>query len=159
MTSDLFSTPDPFDQLSTASASSSNVVDLERRVAELQQQEKVLRQEIATLQNSYNAMLQKQVAEAQMAIARVAKEGLSDLEQRRQTLQVAVEQLERRQERIRNEMKTTFAGASQDLAIRVQGFKDYLVGSLQDLVTAAEQLQMTVPNPDPEPVRSLLLEQ
>jgi hypothetical protein len=40
-------------------------------------------------------------------------------------------------------MRTTFAVSSQDLAVRVQGFKDYLVGSLQDLATAAEQLQLT----------------
>lgn len=121
--------------------------DLARRVAELQQQEKSLRQEIASLQTSYNAMLQKQITDAQMALGRVVKESVTELEQRRQTLQLAVEQLERRQERIKNEMRTTFAGASQDLAIRVQGFKDYLVGSLQDLATAAEQLQL-VPVPE-----------
>jgi Protein of unknown function (DUF3086) len=92
-------------------------------------------------------MLQKQVAEAQMALGRVVQESLSELEQRKQKLQISVEQLERRQERIRNEMKTTFAGASQDLAIRVQGFKDYLVGSLQDLATSAEQLKLA---PAPE---------
>jgi chaperonin cofactor prefoldin len=151
MTSDAF-TPDPFNQSSLPP--NSDVAALERRVADLQQQEKALRQEIASLQTSYNAMLQKQVAEAQMAIARVTKEGLSDLEQRRQMLQIAVEQLERRQERIRTEMKTTFAGTSQDLAIRVQGFKDYLVGSLQDLVTAAEQIQLAPVSPPPEPVRA-----
>jgi chaperonin cofactor prefoldin len=151
MTSDASFTPDPFNK--PATLQNSDVVELERRVTDLQQQEKALRQEIASLQTSYNAMLQKQVAEAQMAIARVAKEGLGDLEQRRQTLQIAVEQLERRQERIRNEMKTTFAGTSQDLAIRVQGFKDYLVGSLQDLVTAAEQLQLAPASPPSEPVR------
>ncbi len=69
--------------------------------------------------------------------------GLQDLEQRRQALEISVEQLERRRERIREEMRTTFAGVSQDLAIRVQGFKEYLVGSLQDLVAAAEQLEFT----------------
>lgn len=117
--------------------------NLEQRVAELRQQEKALQQEISALQASYNSMLQKQIAEAQMAIGQMVKEGLSELEQRKQTLQLTVEQLERRQERIRNEMRTTFAGTSQDLAIRVQGFKDYLVGSLQDLAAAAEQLQLT----------------
>lgn len=117
--------------------------ELEQRIAELRQQEKVLRQEVSSLQASYNGMLQKQIAEAQMAIGQLVKEGLLDLEQRKQTLQIAVEQLERRQERIRSEMRTTFAGASQDLAIRVQGFKDYLVGSLQDLASAAEQLQLS----------------
>jgi len=120
-------------------------------VTDLQQQEKALKQEIATLQASYNAMLQKQIAEAQMAIGRLVKEGVSDLEQRKQTLQLAIEQLERRQERIKTEMRTTFAGASQDLAVRVQGFKDYLVGSLQDLATSAEQLQLTPLEDQPRP--------
>ena len=124
--------------------------DLEQRVAELQQQEKALRQEISSLQASYNTMLQRQIAEAQTAIGQLMKESLSELEQRRQTLQLTVEQLERRQERIRNEMRTTFAGTSQDLAIRVQGFKDYLVGSLQDLATAAEQLQLIPANSEPQ---------
>jgi chaperonin cofactor prefoldin len=126
------------------------VNELETRIAELRQQEKRLQQDIASLQSSYNAMLQKQVAEAQMALGRVVQESLSELEQRKQKLQISVEQLERRQERIRNEMKTTFAGTSQDLAIRVQGFKDYLVGSLQDLATSAEQLKLA---PAPEPRR------
>jgi Protein of unknown function (DUF3086) len=128
------------------------VNELEARIAELRQQEKKLQQDVASLQASYNAMLQKQVAEAQMALGRVVQESLSELEQRKQKLQIAVEQLERRQERVRNEMKTSFAGASQDLAIRVQGFKDYLVGSLQDLATSAEQLQLA-PAPAPEPRR------
>ncbi|MCY7285673.1 MAG: DUF3086 domain-containing protein [Cyanobacteria bacterium CAN_BIN43] len=128
------------------------VNELEARIAELRQQEKKLQQDVASLQASYNAMLQKQVAEVQMALGRVVQESLSELEQRKQKLQIAVEQLERRQERVRNEMKTSFAGASQDLAIRVQGFKDYLVGSLQDLATSAEQLQLA-PAPEPEPRR------
>lgn len=109
--------------------------NLTRRVMELQQQERTLKQELAALQ--------RQIAESQAAIGRLVKEGVSDLEQRRQTLQLAIEQLERRQERIKTEMRTTFAGSSQDLAMRVQGFKDYLVGSLQDLATSAEQLQLT----------------
>jgi Protein of unknown function (DUF3086) len=128
------------------------VNELETRIAELRQQEKRLQQDIASLQSSYNAMLQKQVAEAQMALGRLVQESLSELEQRKQKLQISVEQLERRQERIRNEMKTSFAGASQDLAIRVQGFKDYLVGSLQDLATSAEQLKLA-PAQEPEPRR------
>lgn len=130
------------DPMRPSSSTSTEVQDLEQRIADLRHQEKSLRQEISSLQASYNTMLQKQIAEAQMAIGQVVQQGLTDLEQRRQTLQLTIEQLERRQERIRNEMRTTFAGTSQDLAIRVQGFKDYLVGSLQDLAAAAEQLQL-----------------
>ncbi|WAL60862.1 DUF3086 domain-containing protein [Thermocoleostomius sinensis] len=131
------------------STASETVNDLEQRVADLRQQERALRQEISSLQAAYTTMLQKQIAEAQQAIGQVVQEGLAELEQRKQTLQLSVEQLERRQERIRNEMRTTFAGSSQDLAIRVQGFKDYLVGSLQDLAAAAEQLQLVPATTEP----------
>lgn len=119
--------------------------ELAQRVADLQQQEKALRQEISKLQASYSRTLQDQTAEAQTMVSRLLREGLSELERRKKALQLSVEQLERRQERIKAEMRTTFAGTSQDLAIRVQGFKDYLVGSLQDLATAAEQLELTPP--------------
>ncbi len=119
------------------------------RVAELQRTEQALKEEIANLQASYKT-LQAQVNATQMTMGKIVQDALSDLEQRRGALQISVEQLERRQERIRNEMRTTFAGASQDLAIRVQGFKDYLAGSLQDLAVAAEQLQL-IPKAKPEP--------
>lgn len=115
--------------------------DLEKRVAELQQQEQALKQEISALQAT-RSQLQGQIIEAQSSLGRLVQEGLSELEQRKKTLQISVEQLERRQERIRAEMRTTFAGVSQDIAIRVKSFKDYLVGSLQDLAFAAEQLDL-----------------
>ncbi|NEQ51676.1 MAG: DUF3086 domain-containing protein [Leptolyngbya sp. SIO3F4] len=75
-------------------------------------------------------------------MARLVKAGLQDLETRRRALQQEIEQLERRRDRIQAEMRTTFAGTSQDLAVRLQGFKDYLVGSLQDLAASAEQLDL-----------------
>lgn len=124
-------------------------LDLAQRVATLQQQEQALRQEIATLQATQAKLLQEQTAQMQANLGRLIQEGVKELEQRKQTLQIAVEQLERRQERIRAEMRTTFAGVSQDLAIRVQSFKDYLVGSLQDLVSTAEQLELAQSNPPP----------
>ncbi|HLO85303.1 MAG TPA: DUF3086 domain-containing protein [Nostocaceae cyanobacterium] len=141
---------------SATTESASQVLDLEeksssiedelyaeaaQRVAELRQTAADLKMEIAQLQATYKN-LQTQVATTQTNLSNIVQESLAQLEQRKQTLQISVEQLERRQERIRNEMRTTFAGASQDLAIRVQGFKDYLAGSLQDLATAAEQLQL-----------------
>jgi hypothetical protein len=127
-----------------------------QRLAELKQQEQDLKAEIANLQASYK-ILQGQINETQIAMGKLVQESLSQLEQRKQSLQLSIEQLERRQERIRNEMRTTFAGASQDLAIRVQGFKDYLTGSLQDLAAAAEQLQL-VSKPKPEPEKSVIKE-
>jgi hypothetical protein len=114
---------------------------LGQRVADLQATEAALNTEISQLQTTYKT-LQGQVSETQTALSKIVQESLVLLEQRKQALQISVEQLERRQERIRNEMRTTFAGTSQDLAIRVQGFKDYLTGSLQDLASAAEQLQL-----------------
>ncbi len=123
--------------------------ELESRVVKLQQQEQTLKEEIARLQTTAT-ILQEQMARTQTAMGRLIQEGLSELEQRRQTLLISVEQLERRQERIRKEMRTSFAGVSQDLAIRVQGFKDYLVGSLQDLANAAEQLELIPAKPETE---------
>jgi len=114
------------------------IATLEARIAALQEQEQALQQSIASLQAA-QIRAQAEAVEAQAAMGRLVQEGLRELEQRKQTLQISVEQLERRQERIRNEMRTTFAGVSQDLAIRVKSFKDYLVGSLQDLVVTAEQ--------------------
>ncbi|NDJ19183.1 DUF3086 domain-containing protein [Myxacorys almedinensis] len=135
----------------------SREANLTQHILELQQQEQDLRQEIKALKVT-RAELQAQTLEAQVSFGRLVQQNLSDLEQRRQTLQLAIEQLERRQDRIRNEMRTTFAGASQDIAIRVQSFKDYLVGSLQDLAIAADQLELqTSPAPVPSipPPRSV----
>ncbi|HEY9634199.1 MAG TPA: DUF3086 domain-containing protein [Coleofasciculaceae cyanobacterium] len=133
-------------------ASNRIVADLTQTVAELERKEQELRQKIAFLQETQSKILSDQLAQTQSAIERLMQEGLSELEQRKQALQLSVEQLERRRERIRAEMRTTFAGVSQDLAIRVQGFKDYLVGSLQDLASAAEQLDLTGPSELPKSV-------
>jgi len=141
---DQFSQFEPLEELEEDTGA---VQEAKARVAELQSQEQALRQEITNLQASYK-VLSEQVAETQTVMGRVVQEALVQLEQRKQALQIAVEQLERRQERIRAEMRTSFAGTSQELAIRVQGFKDYLTGSLQDLAAAAEQLEL-VPTAKP----------
>ena len=117
------------------------VASAAQRVADLQRQEQALKQEIATLQASL-MVLSEQLTQTQTTMGKVVQEALVQLYQRKQALQIAVEQLERRQERIRAEMRTSFAGTSQELAIRVQGFKDYLTGSLQDLAASAEQLEL-----------------
>jgi len=126
-----------------------DLANAELRLAELQRQEQTIRQEITTLQATQK-VLQEQVRETQTNLARLVQEALSDLEQRKQSLQISVEQLERRRDRVRDEMRKSFAGVSQELAIRVQGFKDYLVGSPQDLATTAEQLELTK---TPEPTK------
>lgn len=124
---------------------------------QLQQKKMELQAEVNNLEIIYKN-LQSQINETQTALNKIIQESLSQLEQRKQTLQIAVEQLERRQERIRNEMKTTFAGTSQDLAIRVQGFKDYLTGSLQDLAASAEQLQLVQITKEKEKERPVIKE-
>ncbi len=109
-----------------------------------------LRQDIASLQLS-KAKLQQEQRMLTESMGKLISEALSQLEQRKQTLQVEVEKLERRRDRVQKEMRSSFAGVSQDLAIRVQGFKDYLVGSLQDLASTAEQLEL-IPEAPPTPV-------
>lgn len=126
---------------SEETVSSSEVDSLAQRVADLKRQEQELTAQIAAKQAEFQRW-QEAIASTQAAMGKLVEEGVSELEQRKKTLQINVEQLERRSERIRSEMRTNFAGVSQDLAIRIQGFKDYLVGSLQELASAAEQLQL-----------------
>ena len=117
------------------------VEQLAARVAELKQQKDSLEGQIEILSENKSQILSER-HQIQETLAKIVKVGLEDLEGRKQALQIEIEQLERRRERIREEMRTSFAGISQELAIRVQGFKDYLVGSLQDLAAAAEQLEL-----------------
>jgi hypothetical protein len=117
--------------------------------SEPQQPMQELRQDLASLQLS-KAKLQQEQRMLTESMGKLISDALSQLEQRKQTLQVEVEKLERRRERIQKEMRSSFAGVSQDLAIRVQGFKEYLVGSLQDLASTAEQLDL-VPEAPPNP--------
>jgi Protein of unknown function (DUF3086) len=121
----------------------------------------ILMQDIATLQAQIGQLqqtledlaarrdrLQMEIAESQDYFAQFVQTSLGDLERRKQTLQLSIDQLERRQERIREEMRSSFAGSSQEIALRVQSFKDYLVGSLQDLATAADQLDLVRSQPE-----------
>ncbi|NEO15207.1 MULTISPECIES: DUF3086 domain-containing protein [unclassified Moorena] len=150
-------------QLGKSSDQAKKMGSLAQTVAELEQKEQELRQRIATLQNHEQSLVSKELGSTQAVVERMVFEGLTELEQRKQKLQISIEQLERRRERIREEMRTSFAGVSQELAIRVQGFKDYLVGSLQDLAAAAEQLELSQPptetprpaleDPPPPPTR------
>lgn len=126
-----------------------SLVDEQQQLADLRAERQQLQQEIQALRVTRDRLLSQQTAGLQAQLEQLIQQCLEDLQQRKQALQVEIEQLERRQERIRNEMRTTFAGASQELAMRVQGFKEYLTGSLQDLVTAAEQLQLVPKAPEP----------
>ncbi|RPH90876.1 MAG: DUF3086 domain-containing protein, partial [Chroococcales cyanobacterium metabat2.561] len=111
---------------------------LRAEIEALERQKQSLEAEISALKAEKERLIAEELGDIKAQIERMLKEGVKDLEQRKQALEVAIEQLERRRERIRQEMRSNFAGVSQELAVRVQGFKDYLVGSLQDLAAAAE---------------------
>ncbi|MFM8298615.1 MAG: DUF3086 domain-containing protein, partial [Microcystis aeruginosa] len=115
---------------------------LRAEIEALERQKQSLAAEISALKAEKERLIAEELGDIKAQIERMLKEGVKDLEQRKQALEVAIEQLERRRERIRQEMRSNFAGVSQELAVRVQGFKDYLVGSLQDLAAAAEQLEL-----------------
>ncbi len=67
---------------------------------------------------------------------------LSDLRSQRQSLLDEISQLEARREQINRDMATSFSGQSDQIARRVKGFQEYLVGALQDLSVAAEQIEL-----------------
>jgi hypothetical protein len=71
---------------------------------------------------------------------------LSELRARRQALLDEIVQLEAQREQINQELKASFSGQSDQIARRLKGFQDYLVGALQDLTVAAEQIEL-VPQP------------
>jgi len=71
---------------------------------------------------------------------------LQELRTQRQTLLAEIQQLEARREQINQEITASFSGQSDQIARRVKGFQDYLVGALQDLAVAAEQIEL-VPQP------------
>jgi Protein of unknown function (DUF3086) len=123
---------------------------IEPNVLPLVRVEAEIKVEIDRLQAT-RAALQAQIMETQTTFGQVIQTSISELEQRRQKLQISVEQLERRRDRIKEEINKSFAGGSQDIAIRLQGFKDYLVGSLQDLVIIAEEIEF--PQPPPAQIR------
>lgn len=69
---------------------------------------------------------------------------LTELRQRRAELLGEIAELESRREQIRQEIAGSFAGQSDAIARRLKGFQDYLVGALQDLAAAAEQMELVV---------------
>ncbi|MEO1004987.1 MAG: DUF3086 domain-containing protein [Cyanobacteria bacterium J06638_38] len=115
---------------------------IDDEVTQLEQQKASLQQEIAELKSHKEQLLSQQVRELQASLANMVEEGTRELRERKKALRIEIEKLERRQERINQEMRSNFAGSSKELAIRVQGFKEYLVGSLQDLVSAADKLEL-----------------
>lgn len=125
----------------TNSELSKNIFDLENQIKKLIEQLKVLKHErslaIAENEDIVNDLSAKQT------LQEIVQEGLKELKEQKQILIISIKNLERRRNKIREEMRTNFAGVSEDLAIRVQEFKKYLVGSLQDLTETAEQLKLS----------------
>ncbi len=115
-------------------------------VAQLKQEEANLNAELDRLKTEKTKILQEQIDDLQAGIIRLAQADVARLEYQKQELQAAIAVLEKRKDRLDKEMTSTYAGASQDIAVRVQGFKDYLVGSLQDLVASAEKLNLVAPS-------------
>ena len=133
---------DEAENSSTSESTESQSTQTLDEVVELEQQKQSLYREIETLKAQKEKMLLQQARDVQENMGRMVEEGTKELKERKMALQVEIEKLERRKERIDREMRSNFAGSSQELAVRVQGFKDYLVGSLQDLAAAAEKLEL-----------------
>ena len=67
---------------------------------------------------------------------------LTELQQQRTALLEEIRQLEVRRGQIQKEIEASFAGQADGVARRLKGFQDYLVGALQDLAVAAEQVEL-----------------
>jgi hypothetical protein len=117
-------------------------VDSQGELSDLRAEKDALIAEIAALKAEKETLSTPEIVDFQAQLQQLMATSLQSLEERQAKLQASVVQLEKRRDKIREEMRTTFAGTSQDIAVRVQGFKDYLIGSLQDLAIAAEQLDL-----------------
>ena len=67
---------------------------------------------------------------------------LTELQQQRSALLEEIRQLEARRGQIQKEIEASFAGQADGVARRLKGFQDYMVGALQDLAVAAEQVEL-----------------
>lgn len=103
--------------------------------------------EVAALTARRDA-LKEEIQTLEATLHRLILSRCQELEEKQQALQLSIEQLERRKERIEQELRQNFVGASQEIAIRVQGFKEFLVKSMQELAATVEELQL-LPAPVP----------
>ncbi|MGA1624591.1 MAG: DUF3086 domain-containing protein, partial [Prochlorothrix sp.] len=133
-------------------AAASNAAAPDPELDRLQSRRSQLQGDVERLEEELR-LIQEELVEAKQALSTMIREASRELLERRQALKLSIEQLEQRQEKIQEEMKQNFAGASQELAVRVQSFKNFLVGSLQDLVVAADDLKL-VPEAPEVPVAS-----
>ena len=130
------------DLSATTTTENASAVTQDEEINNLKEQKAALQSEIAALKTQKEQMLLQQVRDVQENMARMVEEGAKELRERKTALKIEIEKLERRKDRINQEMRANFAGSSQELAVKVQGFKEYLVGSLQDLARAADKLDL-----------------
>jgi prefoldin subunit 5 len=126
---------------------------LQTSISELERRKTALETELTALETQREHLIASETTAVQEAIARMILSGTKELEERRDILQGELAKLEKRRDRVREELSQSFSGVSQDIAIRVQSFKNYLVGSLQDLATTAEQLDLPESRPPRESAR------
>ncbi|MBV2352668.1 DUF3086 domain-containing protein [Synechococcus sp. HK05] len=69
---------------------------------------------------------------------------LRELQQQRDALKAEIHALSARRDQLQHDINSSFAGQSDSIARRVKGFQDYLVGALQELAVAAEQMELVV---------------
>jgi hypothetical protein len=69
---------------------------------------------------------------------------LRELQAQRAALEAEISELSKRRDQLQKEIGSSFAGQSDSIARRVKGFQDYLVGALQELAVAAEQMELVV---------------
>jgi hypothetical protein len=69
---------------------------------------------------------------------------LTELRQQRDGLQAEITALSQRRDQLQQELAGSVTGQSDAIARRVKGFQEYLVGALQDLAVAAEQMELVV---------------
>jgi hypothetical protein len=67
---------------------------------------------------------------------------VQELRQQRDGLSREIGELEARKQQIEREIASSFAGQADGVARRLKGFQEYLVGALQDLVVAADQVEL-----------------
>lgn len=115
---------------------------LKESIADLEQRKAALEAEVNALDAERERLIASETTAVQEAIASMILSGTKELEEQRENLQAELEKLYKRRDRVREEISKSFSGVSQDISIRVQSFKNYLVGSLQDLATTAEQLDL-----------------
>ena len=72
------------------------------------------------------------------------KLALRELHQQRKALEAEIKELSGRRDQLQQDINSSFAGQSDSIARRVKGFQDYLVGALQELAVAAEQMELVV---------------